>query len=269
MNVQKIKLDYKNWKACENNTFEQIDIVKPICNIELLELSTRIGSQSANGQVFRFSLPNSIHVMAIKIIPKVNKKAENEIFLTEIFSILNKSYFPKFYCAKKCFITSPKDNLSYISDINKTNSSEISACFMLLECLSFDLRQIINQTIYFDWNNKTALELVQEICKIIYDFNNLGYFHNDLHIGNIMFRCYIDKKPDIVLIDFGETKKSPKIRDDIWAFFKSFIKESLPISHMFKESYSIINSAWSNYSDLKYIDKKTNISWNDIFSCFQ
>ena len=263
-----INADYTVWQTCENHVVQnKFYHPQSICNIDVLQFSTRLGSESANGQVYRFAMPADSFLFAIKVMPIKDQRREikiqNEIKITKELS--GTIFTPKYFDSHKC-----KLRLNQNSTLAIGYPPEVQCYYMCMELLSFDLRQLVNGTVLFEWNDKTALDLVVEICKTIYEFNSTGFFHNDLHLGNVMFRCHSSVAPDVVLVDFGETSTKPKIRDDIWSFLKSFVKEAQPISNKFPVAYKMITIGWNAYSDIKYnSSNKIDVDLQALMNCFK
>ena len=253
--MDNIICNYTNWKVCENNTDKRknnkyfLNNEEDLCPFLNLQLSTRIGSDSQYGEVYRFSPPNhKSSLFALKIIPfqaenkddilqevKINKKLSDYCLKTGY------QHYPIFYGFGDCnsIVLHPKSKLPNIN-------GKTAGFFALYEMLSFDFIQFMN-FIYNKQLKVSSIECISYLIKVIDIIENFNYvqglYHNDLHLGNLMFRCYECEKSDIVLIDFG--KSSPECKmpgGDIASFIyflDSFIQGEFPY-HLQQRDISVI-----------------------------
>lgn len=215
-----LDLDYINWdQQCElknqeislETQFFFLSNGSNLCqDVDKLLLDTRIGSESSNAQVFRYiPVPDSDerNVFAIKIVPYEKKSEANQIVKEidigkELSSADDTPWtmYPKIYASGKCGeVSVKKDSNLY----RKYRKETLKAYYIVYELLSYDLIQLIDSNI--DVSSSKVIKIISNIFDAIDDLNNTRMIkHNDLHCGNVMFRCDskgLNLKP--VLIDFG------------------------------------------------------------------
>jgi hypothetical protein len=270
-----INVEYLKWNYCLERSYDYSNIdeseLDNICPVIHLGLTTRIGSESSNGQVFKYVSPyNKERIFALKIIPIFNNnlklKIQNEIELGIKLSNYCKETgfngYPLLFRYNLCNEITFDINSTLGKRILKTNQdNRIPGFYVINELLSFDLKQLLsNEELIPDLTEDRLFVIFLKVIAIIDNLNNVQkIYHNDLHLGNIMFRCHKDRDPDVILIDFGESSFKPKIRDDIWTFFMR-MKEAMEKngwSKQYKKLYKTINETFEIITD--NLDKKQKV----------
>ena len=224
--MQTINANYTRWIQCDplvtdvrtaNAEYLKTHafIHDQICPVLHLKLTTRIGSKSSYGEVFRYVPPNSSAVFALKIVPNFYYDPE-EVRVTQILSDLNIPYIVKQYAHGECpTIQLNKD--SYLLRDQPAETTTISGHYIFSEMLAMDFTSYLIKCIEDpgNWKEHTCniLKAIMTIVENVSDLEHMsikklytkpGVFHNDLHIGNVMFRCNRNGEAEIVFIDFGK-----------------------------------------------------------------
>jgi hypothetical protein len=213
---QTLSLNYQEWKSYTKTIFQE-PIKNEFCPFLSTTLSTRIGSDSHNAEIYLYKPPLCRVTLAIKIIPLISgfdKYIQNEIMITQHLSNTKLVYYPKIYEYGKCEVSQ--------FHLQSKFKNQKYVYYIVMECLYKDLLQKINST----KNLKQLIhQVLLELIDIIYDLNyNQGICHDDLHIKNVMFRKYKDHTYDIVLVDFGSSRIFDKNHDqfsDLINIYKS------------------------------------------------
>jgi hypothetical protein len=245
-NIDNIILDSSNWTSCVkhnyknnqnkiNNYIKKFNTINFCDEINQLTLTNRIGSESVFGQVFKYAPPQDQDLLfAIKLIPiLVNDSSivNKEIETATTLSKTNLPYYPKVYVYGYC-------NNTIIREKNKEDI-KTTAVFMVTELLSFDLYQLLyDEKLSKNITENLLINIITSIINIIDDLNNTQrIIHNDLHVGNIMFRCISPNSIEPVFIDFGLSVKNDQSIfkfNDIKTFFKSLLNNSYELSFLSK-----------------------------------
>jgi serine/threonine protein kinase len=256
----KLSLDYSHWNAncIQNNNKVSLEsrmffLTEDMCEyLKNEELLTRIGSESVNAQVFKFSPANTGNVFALKVIPYSGHEKKNVIREIEYSEQLGNAEtsldwacYPALYKSCRCdeILIKAGSNLH-----KKYRRLEIPGYFIVYELLAYDLIQLIESTIALP--PRKIASIISDVLRVIEDLNyKQNISHNDLHCGNVMFRCGengISFKP--VVIDFGTAKEYQD-------------------SDVFVQKYGDVVAFFNSlYSRTGKVDKKTPDGKNLIFA---
>lgn len=109
-------------------------------------------------------------------------------------------------------------------------------------------------------------KLVKRLIPIIEKLNETDYFHNDLHLNNVLYNKEKDK---LYLFDFGETSKFPRnISDfnDVWWSFNDVINrfkdckddDPNPLKIKYRNIYKEFSSKMKNVLDMEDLNTTTD-----------
>jgi serine/threonine protein kinase len=253
-----IDLNYTKWDSCKENYINYTNIQVPeVCpNVEELKLSTRIGSDSSNAEIYLYVQPEDTQTLfALKIMPvykfnkcKVLKEIEISKLLSDYTSTSSFTGYPMLFCSQEC------KNVVYSTDSKFKSKPNLQTSYlMLFEKLSFDFNQLIHsipeKTNEIPSSKNIILTIIIQVLKIVDNLNNThGIYHRDLHLRNIMLRCKSSENIEVVIIDFGEACELPKIRNDVWTFFFNLVR-SEELRKVCPEIYSKVQNVFTEYND--------------------
>ena len=104
---QTLSLNYKTWLPYTKTKFQD-STTNHFCPYLSTTLSTRIGSESHNAEIYLYKPPYCGTTLAIKIMPLLSgyeKYIHNEISITKHLSNTQLVYYPKIYDYGKCDVS--------------------------------------------------------------------------------------------------------------------------------------------------------------------
>ena len=212
MHFDKLNLQYVEWHTYL--TYETIH-KKAFSKLQnnKLTLTTRIGSDSENAEVFLYQHKDRLNVMKVIPVTAFNKHhIQPEINIS--LQVSASAYFPKIYATGKCDFTVFKLSSKF------TECKE--AFWMIMESIQLDVKQFVTK---FDFKFQHIVTIIHQVIEAIYELNSkFGILHNDLHVGNVMMNVEENNKIKVKLIDFGSACKFNSKFDaysDLCTFLKS------------------------------------------------
>jgi serine/threonine protein kinase len=203
--LSSIDARYKRWKSFVSVPFQSLAQGADIdfCPSIHLSLSTRIGSDSSNGEVYVYKPPLGFILCALKIIPitPVNERfGIQELLRSQQLSNTKLPFYPKMFAMGRCAVRGMHESTKF----GKTEE----VLYGVYELLDMNVNQKLEHA---NHNQVEKVACIQQLIPALYDLNyNQHIAHNDLHLSNVMYRA----DHTIVIIDVGSATAFKDTHDD-------------------------------------------------------